>query len=185
MADSWLQQLQKRFESTFHPSHMAAGVCKSYTLTQVRDLLAHGASITDRAKSTGAFARYADVLGPGGEKLADAAERLDDYAQKGATAVGDVKGACEVAEAIVVLDKWVLPNGAVSNQDAAKAFDKLFGGAAHFFEKLPPPINAYASILSGVAEFNFFSRMQDIMHPESPNTPKGRALREVMESMDR
>src|SRR5437660_1618225 len=39
MADSWLDSITKRFENTFHPAHMVAGVCDSYSVSQVSDLL--------------------------------------------------------------------------------------------------------------------------------------------------
>jgi hypothetical protein len=117
--------------------------------------------------------------------LADAASQLDGLIQKGKGAVGDVNSACEISKAVDVLNQWTLDGSKVSNQDAAKAFDQLFGGAANYFEKLPPPVNAYARVLSSIAEFKFFSNMQNIMDPESPNTPRGRVLREVWNSIDR
>jgi hypothetical protein len=185
MTESWIDRVVNRFESTFHPAHMVAGVCKSYTAAQVAQMLDHGASIASRASTAGSFARYANVLGPGGEKLADAAERLNQLAEKGASAANDVKSACEISEAVALLNRWTQSKTAISNQDAAKAFDKLFGGAANYFAKLPPPVNAYAQILSSVAEFSFFSNMQRLMDPENPGSARGRQLREVMESMDR
>jgi hypothetical protein len=185
MADSWFDRLERRFEVTHHPTQLIAGVCESYTLEQTKKLLDQGVSITRHVKTTTTFAKYTNVFGEAGDKLADAAQGLDRAAKKSKTLVGDVKSACEISEAIAVLNRWVLEGSTISNQDAAKAFDKLFGGAANFFEKLPPPINQYARILSSVADFKFFSHMQDMMDPESPNTPRGRQLREIMQSMDR
>jgi hypothetical protein len=183
MAESWIDRVVKRFQSTFHPAHMLAGVCQSYTASQVADLLAHGASITSRASATAAFARYADVLGPGGAKLADAAGRLNKLAEGGAAVANDVKSACAISDAVSVLNKWTRPNSSISNDDAAKAFDQLFGGAATYFEKLPPPVNAYAQILSSVAEFNFFSNMRKKLDPEQ-RAAGGRQLREIMEGLE-
>lgn len=180
-----LERLKKRFEHTFPSASAAAGICDSYTLDQTRDLLAHGASISQRAKTATAFLKYSDVLGSGGDKLAEAATKLDGLIKKGKGAVGDVSSACEISEAVDVLNQWTLDGSKVSSQDAAKAFDKLFGGAAHYFEKLPPPVNAYARVLSSIAEFKFFSNMQNIMDPESPNTPRGRQMRQVLDSIDK
>lgn len=185
MADSLIERLKRslsdRFERTFSRAHMS-GVCDSYTLDQVRDLLEHGASISRRAKTATAFVKYSDVLGSGGDKLADAAGKLDGLITPGKTTVGDVRAACEISDAIAVLNQWTVDGTAVSNRDAARAFDRLFGGVATFFERLPPPINQYSRVLSAIAEFKFFSHMQDVMDPASPNTPKGRALHEAMEA---
>lgn len=180
-----LERIKRRFEQTFSSANRLAGVCDSYTLDQTRDLLEHASSISSRAKNTAAFLKYSDTLGAGGDKLAEGAKRIDGLIKTGKGAIGDVQSACDISEAVEVLNRWVINGSHVSNQEAAQAFDKLFGGAAHYFEKLPPPVNAYAKVLSSVAEFSFFSHMQDIMDPESPNTPRGRQLREVMESMDR
>jgi hypothetical protein len=163
---------------------MVAGICKSPTLDQVKDLLTHAASLADKAKSATAFAKYAQVLGPAGEKLDRAADDIGKLIKKGKSISGDVSAACEISEAVAVLNDWSLPNSKTSSQDAAKAFDRLFGGAANFFEKLPPPVNAYAQIFAEVSKNNFFSNMRDQLDPESPNTPRGRAMREVLDSMN-
>lgn len=47
---------------------------------------------------------------------------------------------------------------------------------------LPPPANAYAPILENCG--SFFVNMQTLMDPESPYTPRGRQVREIMRSMD-
>ena len=38
---SWLEAIKTKFEETFHPAHLIAGVCKSPNLEQVKDLLEH------------------------------------------------------------------------------------------------------------------------------------------------
>jgi len=47
---------------------------------------------------------------------------------------------------------------------------------------LPPPLNVYADFLSGLEDF--FSDMHKTMDLQSPYTPKGRALRAVMNQID-
>jgi len=183
MPETWLDRVKRRFELTFHPTRLIAGVCESYTLTQARSLFEHASSITDRAKTAGAFAKYANVLGDAGSRYADAVKMIDDYAQKGNSVMVDTTSACEISDAIATLNRWTLDKTTVSNQQAAKAFDKLFGGTSTFFQKLPPPFNAYASVFANIAAFNFFSHMQDLLDPESPNTPRGRQLREIMKNI--
>jgi len=183
MAETWFDKLKRavsdQFERTFSSAHMSAGVCSSYSLTQVRDLLKHGASISKRAKTAGAFVKYSGVLGSGGDKLAEAAGKIDGLVKKGSTAVGNANAACEISNAVSVLNRWTVDSKAVSREEAAQAFDHLFGGTATFFERLPPPVNQFSKILSTIAEFNFFGQMQDLMHPENSNA-HGRAMRQAM-----
>jgi len=96
---------------------------------------------------------------------------------KGSNAAGDVSAACEISEAISVLNDW--SNSKASSQQAAKAFDQLFGGAARYMGKLPFPANAYAKLLAGIKDYNFFSNMQKTMDIENPNSPEGRQLQEL------
>jgi hypothetical protein len=185
MAETFLERFARRFEETFPSANRLAGVCNSYTLDQMRDLLKHGASISNRAKGATAFVQHTDILGKGGDKLAESAQAIDGLVKKGSSAVGDTKAACEISEAVDVLNKWNLSNSTVTNQEAAKAFDKMFGGASRYFEKLPPPINAYSQIFSTIAEFSFFSNMQRLMDPENPNSQRGRRLKEIYDSIDK
>ena len=90
---------------------------------------------------------------------------------------GDVSAACEISEAIAVLNQWNVSGSSVRNEDAAKAFDQLFGGAARYFEKLPFPASAYAQILKTVRDNNFFTNMSKLLDSENPNTPAGQQLR--------
>ena len=180
MGDGVLARLKERFESTFHPFHTISAACKSPTLEQMKDVLEHASSITERAKRVTGFAAKANVLGEAAEKLDKAAEQLNSLVEKGDKVAGDMTAACQIVEAVEVLNQWTLDSASVSNQEAAKAFDKLFGGAARFFKKLPWPASAYADIFAEIAKDNFFSRMQDLMDPESPNTPRGRAMREAL-----
>ena len=178
---SLVDDIKDRFETTFHKAYAVAGICSSPNLEQVRDLLEHGEKLTEKAKQTTEFASAAGVLGEGGEKLAGAADAINDIVQKGSKVAGDVGAACEISEAIEVLNRWSVPNSRVSNQDAAKAFDQLFGGAARYMGKLPFPANQYAKLLEAIKQYNFFSNMQKLMDPENPDTPAGRALRDAMQ----
>jgi hypothetical protein len=175
-----LDFIKRTYEHTFHKAQFVAGHCSAPTLEQVKDLLEHGSSLTEKAKRTTAFAKYSGILGTAGDKLDGAAESINDLMKRGSSAAGDMSAACEISEAISVLNQWNTSGGSASNQDAAKAFDQLFGGTARFFSKLPPPANVYANIFSEIAKNNFFSRMQDLMDPESPNTPSGRMMRDIM-----
>jgi hypothetical protein len=159
---------------------MVAGICGSPNLEQVKDLLEHAEQLTERAKSRTEFANATGMLGEGGEQLAGAASAIHDVAEKGSNFAGDVSAACEISEAIDVLNDWALPNTRTSSQDAAKAFDRLFGGAARYMGKLPFPANQYAKLLAAVSDYNFFSHMQKTMDfTNNPNNPEGRQLLEL------
>jgi hypothetical protein len=174
---SFVQDVERRFEDTFHRAHIVAGVCNSPTLEQVKDLLEHAEKLTEKAKSTTEFANSIQLLGQAGERLAGAADAIDGVTKKGNEVAGDVSAACEISEAVAVLNDWNSPNSKTSSQDAAKAFDKLFGGAARYMEKLPFPANQYAQLLSAIAENSFFSRMQKTMDfTNDPNNPEGSQL---------
>lgn len=155
----WLEDLEKRFENTFHPTHLFAGICSAPDQAQVKELLEHGEKLTKIAKTTTSFVNSWQLLGKGGAQLAGAADAL----AKTVKGVGDVNAAREISEAISVLNAWSMPDTRVSNEDAAKAFDKLFGGASRYMGKLPPPANAYAKVLEEIGKYNFFANMQGKM----------------------
>ena len=177
---SLLQAIEEKFENTFHRAHLIAGICSSPTLDQVKDLLEHGEQLTEKAKSATEFANSVHVLGEAGEKLAGAVNAINKIVGEGSKVAGDTSAACQISEAVAVLNDWVLPNSKTSPQDAAKAFDKLFGGAARYMGKLPFPANTYAQLLSAVADYNFFSKMQKTMDfTNNPNNPEGRQLQQL------
>jgi hypothetical protein len=169
------QDLEKKFEDTFHPANVVAGVCGSPTLEQVKDLLEHAENVTKKAKTAAAFASSSDALGDAAETLAGAVDKINDIIEKGSNAVGDVSAACQISEAMSVLNDWT--NGKAGSQDAAKAFDKLFGGAARFMGKLPFPANQYAQLLAAAAQYNFFANMQRQLDPMT--TSEGPQLRQL------
>jgi hypothetical protein len=174
---SLIQDIEDKFENTFHKAHMVAGICNSPNLEQVKDLLEHGEQLTNRAKTTVDFANSAQILGQAGERLGGAADAIDKLVSQGSKAAGDISAACEISEAISVLNDW--SNSKASSQEAAKAFDQLFGGAARYMGKLPFPANAYAKLLSAIHDYNFFANMQRTMDIENPNSPEGSQLREL------
>jgi hypothetical protein len=178
-----INAVKRRFENTWHKAHVVAGICDSPNLGQVRDLLEHGEQMTKRAKTAADFAKFTQVLGQAGEDLSGAADAIDKIGKQGSKVAGDVSAACEISEAVTVLMDWGSPGSRKSSPDAAKAFDKLFGGAARYMGKLPFPANQYAEILSAVSKYSFFSNMQNIMDPESPDTPRGRQMRELNKEM--
>jgi hypothetical protein len=177
MADNVLNELYYKLGSKI-------GWCVAAT-GDVGDLLEQGETYTKRASTA------VDIIGRAPElagKLASAAEAIGKV-RKG---VGQVNNVCvttgklaELSEAILVLNAWNASRiGAtregVSAKQAARAFDKLFGVAGFFAAKLPPPVNAYAKVLDQIGISKFFENMQDIMDPESPNTPRGRMLHRIM-----
>jgi hypothetical protein len=159
-----------------------AGVCDSPTVDQVKDLLEHAEALTEKAKSASAFANSIQALGDAGEKLNGAVEKINEVTSKASNIAGDVSAACEISDAIDTLNKWAVPGSRTSSADAAKAFDKLFGGAARFMGSLPFPANQYARIFSAIAENSFFSNMRELMDPGSPRTTEGRQLQELEKS---
>jgi len=77
-----------------------------------------------------------------------------------------VSAACEIGQAVAVLNAWGGRGSQVTDAEAAKAFDKLFGAAARFFEKLPPPANSYAGVLKEISRASFFENMRVKLNPE-------------------
>ena len=172
-----------RLENSYHRANLVAGICSSPTVPQVRDLLAHAAAVTKKAKSVTSFANSAQVLGDAGDKLVGAASALDEVAKGAAEVSGAVAAACEISDAVAVLKQWrlAIPGRAgVSDADAAKAFDELFGATAEYMAKMPFPANQYAQIFQAISKYSFFSNMRQLLDPENPKTEQGRTMRDVM-----
>ena len=136
-------------------------------------------NLQGKAKTATEFANSVQVLGQGGDGLAGAANEIDKLVAKGSGFSGDISAACEISEAVSVLNDWALPNTRVSPQDAAKAFDRLFGGAARYMSKLPFPANTYAQLFSAIREYSFFSNMQKMLDPLNLNNSEVRQLLEL------
>jgi len=178
-----IKKLERRFENTWHGAHVVAGVCNSPSLDKVRDLLEHAEQLTTRAKTTADFANSAQILGQAGEQLSGAADAIDKLVGQGSKVTGDISAACEISEAVSVLNDWASPGSRTNSQDAARAFDELFGGAARYMGKLPFPASSYAKLLSAVSDYSFFSNMQKKMDIENPDYPEGRQLKELNREM--
>ncbi len=170
------EDLEKKFEDTFHRANVLAGVCSSPTLEQVRDLLEHAENVTKKAKTAAAFANSIDALGDAGEALGGAVNKINETIEKGKKASGGVSAACQISEAVSVLNDWT--NGKAGDDDAAKAFDKLFGGAAQFMSQLPYPASQYAQILAAVGKYNFFANMRRQLDPMTTSN-EGPQLRQL------
>jgi uncharacterized protein YgbK (DUF1537 family) len=170
------QDLEKKFEDTFHRTHVIAGICSPPTLEQVRDLLEHAENVTKLPRTALTFANSVDALGNAGEKLGGAVDKINDLLEKGSSYVVDVNAACQISEAVSVLNDWT--SGKTSNEFAAKAFDKLFGGAARFMGKLPFPANQYAKLLAEIGQYSFFANMQSKLDPMSSEN-EGAQLRQL------
>jgi hypothetical protein len=157
------------------------GICApTPKLEEIEEYLKKGQQYTVAASMSIEFTSVAPDVA---QKLKSAAESINSVREgiaKYNNAAKDMSATCEIAQAIEVLNKWA--ERKVGNAEAAKAFDKLFGGAARFAEKLPGPLKQYAMILRQIALSQFFSNMQNLLDPEG-NHPRGRALKEVMDSM--
>ena len=152
------EQFKRNFENTFHKANQVAGdFCTAPNQEHVKDLLVHAERLTKVVKVSTDLANSAQALGQAGDKLAEASAAL----QGSVKVAGDVSAACEIAQAVGVLNAWTLNGSQVSAEDAAKAFDKLFGGTARYFEKVPF-LKFYAAIFTEIGKDNFFSNMQKL-----------------------
>lgn len=143
-----------------------------------------------KAKRAYALALAGDVISN------DASGRLND-AVRGIGAVksristvNDVRGKLDaffkLKDAVEVLEGW--PDDGVTDEEAAAAFDEMFGAAAVFADSLPPPINQYARVLEQVQISSFFGNMQRLGASRvggNDSTPTGRQMQMVLEEFDR
>lgn len=85
----------------------------------------------------------------------------------------DIKALTEIHEAIKVLNQ----DGIIQKdgEAAALAFGKLFGGFGRLAKHLPPPANAYASILENCGGA-FFNSMRKQLNPEERWKPQFREI---------
>jgi hypothetical protein len=161
MAGQWLK---KQFETLYHKGKVLAGNCSSPTLEDMQKLLENAEGLTKRAKTVSDFSNAVGVLGEAGDKMGEVVNKINELGEKAKTMVGDVRAACEISEAISVLNDWSTSNGKISNQEAAKQFDRLFGGLANYMNKLPPPFSTFwGKFFESIKDYNFFSNMQKKM----------------------
>ena len=91
MGDTW-ESIKKRFEFTFVRARSISDTCNTLNIDQVKDLVGHAANQTKRAKTVAAFANSAIELGKAGNNLRRPPTSSNDLAEKGSSALGDVKG---------------------------------------------------------------------------------------------
>ena len=156
---------------------IATGACAgNVQLSDLHDYLEKGEQVARGASFIEKDATRAQKLTRGADALGGV--------RKG---IGTAQSVCMDAQAIVRIHeaiKVLNQPGVVTpgSKVAAEAFGQLFVGAGRFAAKLPPPANLYAQILENCG--SFFVNMQALMDPESPYTPKGHQLREIMRSME-
>jgi hypothetical protein len=156
---------------------IATGACAgNVQLSDLHDYLEKGEQVARGASFIEKDATRAQKLTRGADALGGVRKGIST-AQ---SVCMDAQAIVRIHEAIKVLNQpgVVTPGSKV----AAEAFGQLFVGAGRFAAKLPPPANVYAQILENCG--SFFVNMQALMDPESPYTPKGRQLREIMRSME-
>jgi len=172
------------FETTYHSANRVAGICSSLSASQVNDLLKHAVEISERAKQAASFANSTGSLGKAGETLENATDNITKALKKGKGLAADASAACEISEAVAILNDWIIaPRTEEGDLEAAKAFDQLFGGAAQFFAKLPPPLDQYSKLLNEICRVSFFSNMAEIMR-RGQATSGGDPMKKVLNSMD-
>ncbi|WP_322062203.1 hypothetical protein [Paraburkholderia sp. J63] len=149
---------------------------------QLKDMLDKAEDYTAKARDLQTFVAANPALPDQLKSANEAVAAVRDHIESVETRITDILAACEISSAIAELNVWVSnPNG--DNAAAAAAFDKLFGGVAHYAAKLPPPVSAYAKVLEQIGISRFFTNMQDKMNPEGSG-PHGRQLREVLDTID-
>jgi hypothetical protein len=174
------------FDSLWYKISATVGLCTP-TAAQLSDYLQKAEEHTRRAKNLADFGALDPRLQKSLQSSADAIGAVHGYVEKAVTVAGDVTAACEIGQAVSVLNKWAAsPNG--DNRAAAEAFDKLFGGVARYAEKLPGPVSAYAKVLDQISVSQFFTNMQalgDSRVGNNTRTPTGRQMKEVLDELDR
>jgi hypothetical protein len=172
-------------DNLFYRIKAKAGLCTP-DMEDLAEYLEKAEAYTKRAKQATDFVKMSPDLPAELEKAGEAIATVHAQVSKAASAAGDVVAMCQISDAMSVLNLWA--EGKVDNAVAAAAFDKLFGGLGRFVSKLPVPFNAYAKLFNEIAIAKFFSNMQRLgasRAGENTSTPTGRALKEVMDGMDK
>jgi hypothetical protein len=168
-------------DKLYHKLLATAGICAP-TMDQLKDYLEKSEQYTERARTLQNFISASPSLPNRLKSASEAISAIREHVETLQKRVGDVSAACEISSAIKTLNGWAAdPNG--DSAVAAAAFDRLFGGIAHYAAKLPTPVGQYSKILEQLSISQFFTRMQDLMSPTG-NTPRGRAMREALEAVD-
>jgi hypothetical protein len=167
--------------SAYHRAHILLVGCKTYyTPEQVTDLLTYATSLTGKAKTAFEVKGWFDTLSKAEAQLQKAVGDIDAKLKQAKHLAAIADAGCTIAAAIGVLETWdPQGNSRTSSADAAKAFDKLFGGVAHFMGYLPAPLNQYKSIFDGIAEYGFFSSLQAKLDPGGSGSTSGRMQQQI------
>lgn len=163
-----------------------AGFCPA-NQERLADYLAKAEQYTKYARQTSSMASFHPDLPEKLKNAGDAIANVHGYVSKAKSLNQDVSAACEIGDAIKVLNVWANDPKA-DNRLAAAAFDKLFGGVARYAEKLPFPANSYAPVLAQIKIAQFFTKMQALGESRvggNELTPTGRQMKLVMEELDR
>lgn len=161
--------------------HVRLKVCGA-DMVAIKELVAHGkevASDAERAAFVGSkFGGAENLFGTGAsqlKKFKSTLETMEGFAS-------DVEAICTVNDAFDRIDQWNA--GKLSQRDAAKAYDELFGAFGVLAEKLPATCQI-SKILKEISITHFFINMHDIgasRMGENQQTSTGRAMHELMKT---
>lgn len=177
------ENLKNAADHLWHKTNSTAGFC-SANITTIHDYLEKGETYARRAGQLSDFVAGNSEVANQLKKGADAIGQIKKPVSAAKNICANYRAAQDLSDALFILNQWVKTPPGVDNATAAKAFDKLFGAAGQFADKLPVPLKSYALILNQISISSFFSNMQRIMDPESDATPRGRVLHRIMEEMD-
>jgi hypothetical protein len=175
MANNFLDALFIKVKTT-------AGLCTP-NMEQLRNYIEKGREYTDLAKSTSSFVAMSPDLPAQLTKANEAMGKVLANFEKIDSHLGDIRAACEISEAVKVLNAWA-KNPNADNAKAAVAFDKLFGGLSEYIYKFPTPIGQFSIIFKQIGIGKFFTGMQRIMDRSGQGqqyTPTGKALKYLNE----
>lgn len=162
-----------------------AGYCStSSRLADAKDYLAKADGYAKLAYGTAAFVARDQAVAGQLEKAIGAIGAVKTHVDAVDRTCGDVAAIGRMGEAIAVLNGWAATPPTRTPDEAAAAFDLLFGAAGRFSARLPFPVNTYAPILEAIGISRFFSGMRVLLDPER-RPSGGRQMRAVLEELDR
>jgi uncharacterized protein YgbK (DUF1537 family) len=167
--------------TVYHKANiLVCGFVHSYTAEQVKDLMNQGASLAGRAKTVFEVEGAFRTLSRAEEQLQSAVGEINAKLKEGEHLASHASAACEISEAIGVLNTWDLQsNSRTSSEQAAKAFDQLFGGVASFMHYLPFPLSLYEDTFKDIAKYGFFSNIRNMQDPGGSGSTSGRMMQQV------
>jgi len=167
--------------SAYHRAHILLVGCKTYyTPEQVTDLLTYATSLTGRAKTAFQAAGAFRTLSKAEVELQKSVGEINEQLSEGKHFAAYASAACEISEAIGVLNAWDMQNNSpTGSAEAAKAFDRLFGGVAEFMGHLPFPLSLYKDTFEEIGKFSFFSSLQKQLDPGGSGSTSGRMEQQI------